>query len=285
MTPPSLIAQARFNFHAHSLAGILTKTALNIPSNADKSSGTSVRIASKIFDQISEEVGDRLVGQTSGRKFEIAVHEYLEATFPHLTSLRPGQWRIRRLSTKSAISEFAQYEHLMAIVRLIELANSPDIRAAMGDDYLIAPDVIIARTPEEDDAINIDATIVDAETALRTSIRARNNQLPLLHASISCKWTLRSDRAQNARTEALNLLRNRKGPMPHAVCVTGEPMPTRLASLAQGTGDLDCVYHIALPELINACDGESEEMRDTLHMLVEGKRLRDISDLPLDLAI
>ena len=73
-----------------------------------------------------------------------------------------------------------------------------------------------------------------------------------LHASISCKWTIRSDRAQNARTEGLNLIRNRKGHTLHITIVTAEPYPQRIASVALGTGDIDCVYHIALPELAAA---------------------------------
>lgn len=107
----------------------------------------------------------------------------------------------------------------------------------------------------------------------------------ILHASISCKWTVRSDRSQNTRTEALNLIRNRKGHLPHIVAVIGEPLPTRIAALALGTGDLDCVYHFALDELretINEID--NQDQLDMLLMMVEGKRLRDISDLPFDLA-
>jgi len=76
--------------------------------------------------------------------------------------------------------------------------------------------------------------------------------VPILHGSISCKWTLRADRAQNARTEALNLVRKRKGRVPHIVVVTAEPLPSRLASLALGTGDIDRVYHFALRELQEA---------------------------------
>lgn len=83
-------------------------------------------------------------------------------------------------------------------------------------------------------------------------LRKKNGGKPILHASISAKWTMRSDRAQNSRTEALNLIRNRKGRLPHIVVVTGEPLPSRLASLAFGTGDIDCVYHFALYELIDA---------------------------------
>ena len=100
---------------------------------------------------------------------------------------------------------------------------------------------------------------------------------------------MRSDRAQNSRTEALNLIRNRKGNLPHIVVVTGEPLPSRLASLALGTGDLDCVYHFALYELIDAVreygSQGREDIVETVENLVEGKRLKDISDLPLDLSV
>ena len=68
--------------------------------------------------------------------------------------------------------------------------------------------------------------------------------------------------------------------------VTGEPLPSRLSSLALGTGDIDYVYHFALYELIDAVkDTGAEDSIEILKILVEGKRLRDISDLPLDLAI
>lgn len=63
-------------------------------------------------------------------------------------------------------------------------------------------------------------------------------------------------------------------------------IPSRLASLALGTGDLDTVYHFALPELIEAVAATgNDEAQTMLTMLLSGKRLRDISDLPLDLAV
>ncbi len=56
------------------------------------------------------------------------------------------------------------------------------------------------------------------------------------------------------------------------MAVTGEPLPMRIASLALGTGDLDCVYHFALPELQKAIEelielGESglEDQKDMLN--------------------
>ncbi len=107
-----------------------------------------------------------------------------------------------------------------------------------------------------------------------------------MHASISTKWTLRSDRAQNARSEALNLIRNRKGRTPHIVVVTAEPTPSRLSSIALGTGDIDCVYHFALPELSAAVDQSgNDEAINMLHIMIQGKRLKDIGDLPLDLSV
>ena len=96
---------------------------------------------------------------------------------------------------------------------------------------------------------------------------------------------MRSDRAQNSRTEALNLIRNRKGQVPHIVVVTGEPLPSRIASLALGTGDIDCMYHVALYELVRAVDAYAaqagrDDISEQLDTLIAGKRLKDISDLP-----
>ena len=49
---------------------------------------------------------------------------------------------------------------------------------------------------------------------------------------------------------------------------------------------MDCVYHFALPKLQQAVAAEgNEDSQESLKILVEGKRFRDISDLPLDLAV
>lgn len=129
-------------------------------------------------------------------------------------------------------------------------------------------------------------SVLRIDDARLASLRRINGGRPLLHASISCKWTIRSDRAQNSRTEALNLLRNRKGHLPHVVVVTGEPLPSRLASLALGTGDIDCVYHFALLELKETIESlQFLDAQESLTIMIDGKRLKDIADLPLDLAV
>jgi len=63
-------------------------------------------------------------------------------------------------------------------------------------------------------------------------------------------------------------------------------LPSRIASVALGTGDVDYVYHMALYELQKAIEEINDEsLSDIFNLLVQGKRLRDISDLPFDLAI
>jgi hypothetical protein len=107
-----------------------------------------------------------------------------------------------------------------------------------------------------------------------------------MHAAVPCKWTLRSDRAQNIRHEAVVLIRHRRGRLPHITPVTAEPLPTRLASLARGTAEVDAVYHVALDELVAACEvaGTAEQI-DALGELIGHNRLRDLSTLTSTLSI
>lgn len=283
----ALITRARKNYHQKLLfSGVLTMDLKGVPSNADSSSRLSVRIARGIADQLVAEVREKAVGQTSGAKFEQICMEFLAETFPMLQNLRPGKWHVVKLGNRNAMktSSFSQYEHLDYLNQLTR--SDARLAASMGNDYMVAPDVVIYRETEADEAINEQTIIVDDCICRLADLRKSNGGLPILHASISAKWTMRSDRAQNSRTEALGLIRNRKGHLPHIVVVTGEPMPTRLASLALGTGDIDCVYHFALYELVQAVkETQAEDSIELLDMLIQGKRLKDISDLPLDLAV
>ena len=63
-------------------------------------------------------------------------------------------------------------------------------------------------------------------------------------------------------------------------------MPSRIASIALGTGEIDCVYHFALPELIETVRGLGfADALELLQIMIEGRRLRDVADLPLDLVV
>ena len=289
----ALIEKARYDFHAKLFStNTLTLDAKGIASNADSSSRASIAISKKIIDILQNEhkhlvnTGTKVSGQTLGKQFEAICMNFLRDTFPKLQNLRPGKWTILQLGNNNRLktSDFAQYEHLAYLSALT--AQNAQLAASLGNDYLVAPDVVIYRDLYEDSEINANEVIVNDDVSKMADIRKSNGGKPLLHVSVSAKFTMRSDRAQNSRTEALNLIRNRKGHLPHIVVVTAEPMPNRLASLALGTGDIDCVYHFALYELMRAVAEEgSEDAIETLETLVQGKRLKDISDLPLDLAV
>ena len=289
----SLIAKARYDFHTNLFnTNTLTLDTKGVASNADSSSRASIAISKKIIDILQNEhkhlvnTGTKVSGQTLGKQFESICMNFLRDTFPKMQNLRPGKWTILQLGNNNRLktSDFAQYEHLAYLSALT--AQNAQLAASLGNDYLVAPDVVIYRDLYEDDEINSDEIIVNDSVSKMADIRKSNGGKPLLHASVSAKFTMRSDSAQNIRTQALNLIRNRKGHLPHIVVVTAEPMPNRLASLALGTGDIDCVYHFALYELIRAVAEEgSEDAIETLETLVQGKRLKDISDLPLDLAV
>ena len=254
---------------------------------ADKKNLSSRQIAEFIVNKISaDKIKRRRKGKATGTTFERITRSFIEESFTLLNHLRPGKWHY---STTLDISKFNQYKHLEDLAKII--LKNKELTSTLGTDYIVKPDIIIARHPVSDDEINQTSLIIPEgtrELATRTPLRSVNipiNQMSL-HASISCKWTIRSDRSQNARTEALNLIRNRKGRLPYIVAVTAEPLPTRIASLALGTGDLDCVYHFALYELQEAITQlNKEDQLDMLNTLVDGCRLRDISDLPFDLAI
>jgi NgoMIV restriction enzyme len=285
MTTP-IIQEARTEFHRKLLQSLLTISATGVPSNADKDNKTSVAIATSIAQQLQANVGHRHAAQTAGNQFEDIVAKFVRGSFGHLSHLRPGTWEVRQVGNRNRgeIAKYAQYAHLIALQQAA--ARNHELAAALGNDYAITPDVIVVRDLENDQAINQTKLLVDHSVAHRADIRKGDGKAPLLHASISTKWTLRSDRAQNARSEALNLIRNRKGRQPHIMVVTGEPTPSRLASLALGTGDIDCVYHFALDELIHAVDSlNNSEAQDMLSIMIEGKRIKDIADLPLDLAV
>jgi len=284
-----IIEHLRKTYHQRICSNVI-RTIKGYPNFADGSNRASCSIAWEIANRLGYRKNQDEVGiqeQTVGNRFETYTEEFLESSFKLLQHLRPDRWNY--FTRKTDISIFEQYEHLKYMSEVITKDNLP--ASAIGGDYIVKPDIIIARAAILDTEINQqDQLIEDSEKAATLTplrqINRPNQPHWILHASISCKWTIRSDRSQNTRTEALNLIRNRKGPLPHVIAVTAEPLPTRISTLALGTGDLDCVYHFALYELEEAIkEIKNEDQFDLLTIMVEGRRLRDISDLPFDLAI
>jgi hypothetical protein len=291
MAKPATIQSLRRAYHRDlcgkllSLRGSGEDGVLNI---ADGHHAPSVDLANRMLGHMAFPAsGGDHSGQSLGKLFAEYTRDFLSSAFGALQHLRPGSWIFSTNIGQEGIARYAQYAHLAQLAAL--LRERPDLKASLGGDYLVTPDIVLYRSPVTDAELNQQGQFVEPSgvEARRTPLRANNlpDSPPILSASISMKWTMRSDRSQNTRTEALNLLRNRKGNTPQIVVVTFEPLPTRLASIAMGTGDVDCTYHAALDELLaGAQESTRTDQLETLQMLIDGRRLRDISDLPLDLA-
>lgn len=293
----SILADLRIQYHRELLQSILgyrpdkQGKRTKYFSIADSNSVVSNYLSEALVTSLEKSTGVKACvagdGQTSGNKFETATKDFLQRAFERLRHVKSGEYVFQARPAAAAVSEFDQYEHLKTLKKAFE--SHDDLRALM-QDYVIVPDITISREPILDSHINQKENLLDVKEpfARHTPLRAANQGKRILHASVSCKWTMRSDRSQNTRTEALNLIRNRTGGTPRIVVVTFEPMPTRLASIAMGNGDIDCTYHAALYELQEALRGRSSTKKvqdEMLETLIVGRRLRDISDLPFDLAI
>lgn len=285
------LAELRRSYHdkiGSQIVRFSKKDGRAFPNFADGSSQSSVLIANGIATALEFPIKKNatIKGQTAGNLFEKLTCEFIKDAFTAIRHLRPGRWQY--LTAQTQISNFVQYQHLETLDSLV--SDNQTLSTALGHGYIVTPDIVIARYPATQDEVNVSkAFLDDSGMASLTPFLDGNHSTsaPFLHASISCKWTIRSDRSQNTRTEALNLIRNRKGNLPHIVAVTAEPLPMRIASLALGTGDLDCVYHFALDELRGACETlpGGEDQLEMLETMIQGNRLRDVSDLPFDLAV
>ena len=86
-------------------------------------------------------------------------------------------------NNKLKTSDFAQYEHLAYLSAMT--TENAQLAAALGNDYLVAPDVVVYRDLYEDGEINGLQFVVDADTSRMADIRKANGGKPLLHASVS----------------------------------------------------------------------------------------------------
>lgn len=251
--------QGNADFAALLLGWRKTKSGM-LPNNADSDNPASIRIAEKVLELLHIGAQEMYVPpETSmGRPLELAVSRDLKTRVPREDSSR--KWIIQADSTQ--ITSFIQYEHLKRVHELV--LASPELRTTLGMDYQIKPDITVALPPR-----NI-------------------GESPFLHAVISCKWTIRSDRVQNIRHEFNQLIHHRRERLPHLITVTAEPLPTRLASIARGTGEVDAVYHIAFDALEHAVVNSSDisnEQRAAWTEVTEQGRVRPYSDLARTIAL
>ncbi len=232
-----------------------------VPNSADVDNAESLDLGAAMLTalgvdnpNLSSVPPDASLPATPGTPLEKCVLAYLEERLPILDPHR--RWHVER---GREITYFAQYHHLLGVTRAI--ANDPNLRVTLGTDYLIKPDVTVSQhgTPTF-------------------------NGRPWLHAAVACKWTIRSDRVQNIRHENNNMIRHRRGRLPHLVTVTAEPLPSRLASIARGTGEVDVTYHIAFEELAHAVSASHNQGQKNAWDEVVGQgRLRDFTMIAEDL--
>lgn len=228
------------------------------PTIADGSNRKSVAIARSIVHQAlggESPVVERRSSQARGSAFEVAVLEFLREE----CARSPGPLAASlEFANGRPVEKFEQYAHLASLDTLVRKDETGALGAVIGADYRIKPDVVCFRQSGSD--------------------------LPLLHACISCKLTIRSDRVQNVRHEGTVLVRHRQGRTPHVIAVTAEPFPSRIQSIAMGSGEIDCVYHVALVELLQATEGlRDKQLGRTIRQLQTQRRLRDIAELPIEL--
>src|SRR3990172_7660751 len=190
-----MIANLRKEYLKKICEKILSITSEGIPSNADTSSKISISLARGILEEIGIKLKPKIKGsgQTAGNAFESITKEFIEKSFTYLNHLRTGKYEF---FIGKSIHAFEQYEHLALLTEVLK--SNKELKATLGD-YLIHPDIVIGRYPLSDDEINYKDKVVDGKlNANLTPLRVINSEKLILHASISCKWTIRSDRSQNA---------------------------------------------------------------------------------------
>lgn len=243
------------------------------PNIADIGGAGSLRIAGAVYEalgipptKLAEELQDENKGRkaSAGIALERKVASDLEELLPRLDGqddeARNKRTRIWKVTRTGNVSDYAQFRHLETLQKLAD--QNPAFRTALVRDYQVKLDV-------------------------RVGVERDGQEFPFLHAAVSCKWSMRSDRVQNVRHEFATLVRNRRGRTPHLVLVTAEPLPTRLVSIARGTGEIDAVYHLLFDELqqvLPECGAGSDQL-EAWHDMVEQQRVKPYHELASDLVL
>lgn len=151
----SIISNARRLYHEElNNEALVLNESDNKASNADKDNKLSVALANEVATSLGAHVGKKLKPQTVGVIFEARTCEFVRRTFLRLEHLRPGRWTIETVlaTSKLPIAKFEQYKHLLVLDDVV--SSQKELKSIIGQDYTIAPDIVIARQPVSDDEIN-----------------------------------------------------------------------------------------------------------------------------------
>jgi len=147
------------------------------PSIADTGSKLSTQVAEGIIKALGYPLNAQSIdGQTAGKNFEMIARDFIESSITLLSHLRPAQWLY---SVHDDISQFVQYEHLAALKRLVK--DNKEALTALGD-YVVNPDVVVARRALADQEINVRQAIVRPGGSPKTdSIEGRKSERGCFH--------------------------------------------------------------------------------------------------------
>ena len=169
------------------------------------------------------------LGRSVGAEFINLTAAFIESAFQLMRQARLGKWLYSKSYT---ISQIDRYEHLENLDRSKIPAHDPLLQSALGDGYILWPDIIVGRQPinEEESESFREALEHDLRFASRTTLHESNagSSRTLLHASVSCNWTIQSEHVESSRSEAYNLIRSSLGRIPYIAVVTAEPLPHAL---------------------------------------------------------
>lgn len=258
------------------------------PSTSDNNDSLSVEWGHALFSEL---------GVPSGRPEVVRVGDEMErAAGDYLAGLRPDL----EVERSRPVHAFEQYRHLRVFSDFTRSYAGPggSVKSAR-EDLLKAPafsgrDSIVESLLEAEVRAEQDHALVESllggmpeESLLKVDITvATPAPEQRLLAALSSKWTLRTDRAQDCISQGAKLVSQRRGQMPHYAVLTMEPRPAMLRLIAYGSGTVDCVYHLALDELLVAAEklavrrgGSDWRPKKTLDRMVAQRRLRSFDEL------
>lgn len=266
------------------------------PNTSDASDTFSVELGGALFRALGVEAdvrGGEPTGAPFSRKIAAALKSELQARGSGLT-----------VEPERALNAFEQFRHVgalrdmrpepsreyerawRALGRFVRtrLSNPRDLARF---DHLA--DAVGAATANETETRRLLLEEIGEESLLKLDVTASQQRpgprTPTLEIGLSLKWSLRTDRAQDCRSQGAKMAALRRGRMPHFAVVTMEPRPYMLNLLGGGSGEVDCVYHLDLPALTAAieetCAGNPRRRAtlETFKRLVAQRRLRDWDEL------
>ncbi|MFG2263398.1 NgoMIV family type II restriction endonuclease [Streptomyces sp. NPDC048720] len=262
------------------------------PNTSDSSKPESVALGRLLFSNmgVPDDAPAVKIDHIWSHSMVEDLNDRLAATAPHLV-----------VDRERAAHDFEQYAHMKALQQLAE-DNSVEVTMALETlrQHLTLGGVdtrTLELTEVLGNAIELTESrrrplleLLGDESLPKLDISVHRPwvsaaEKPHLIAGLSLKWSLRTDRLQDPRTHGAKMAALRRGRMPHFAAVTMEPRPYFLARLGQGTGDLDCIYHLHLPALVATVDEfytgskSRTRLRDVFHRMVDQRRLRDYDDL------